>query len=357
MRVALLLAFGLVACSSSDETSTPSNTDTGVTVDTSTADSSAVDSSVVDSALDTGPEVAMDASTPPSAFCTKMSEMDLYSDIAKKTVHPRNHEFKPTYELWTDAAEKRRWIALPPGGKIDTSDMDHWVFPVGTRTWKEFARGGKLLETRMVEKTGDDAYRMGSYVWNDAGTEAIWTTAGENNVLGTTHDVPNEAACQRCHFGQPGRVIGFSAIQLAKSTGPLPLSAIGSWLTVPAASDYGVPGNAVQSAALGYLHANCAHCHNPNDTVTYLAAGMDLTIYVADKDPTKTKTWTGSVNQKTERYTSMAYRIYGGDTSKSAMYVRMTLRDKDQMPPLGTEVVHTAGLATLKAWIDTLPPP
>lgn len=352
MRSPVFLAFVLLACSSSEETSSPASTDSGV--DTQLVDSTSIDTSAV---VDSAPDAEPDTDTPPSAFSTRLSEMDLYADIAAKTIHPRNHEYVPTYELWSDNAAKKRWIALPPGGKIDTSDMDHWTFPVGTRLWKEFARDGKRLETRLVEKTGDDAYRMGSYVWNDAGTEATWTTAGASDVLGTTHDVPNEAACQRCHYGEPGRVLGFSAIQLAKSTGPLPLSAIGSWLTKPAAPDYGVPGNATQAAALGYLHANCAHCHNPNDTLTFLAAGMDLHLYVAEKDATKTKAWLSTVNQKTERYTALPYRVAGGDTSKSAVWVRMNLRDKDQMPTLGTEVVHTAGLATIQAWIDSLPAP
>jgi len=348
MRSLILVAFGLLACSSSEDATTPASGDSGADTQVVTTDTGVVD---------TAPDAAVDTATPPSKFSEKLSEMDLYADIAKKTVNPRNHEFKPTYELWSDAAEKKRWIALPPGGKIDTSDMDHWTFPVGTRTWKEFARGGKRLETRMVEKTGDDAYRMGSYVWNDGETEATWTTAGADNVLGTTHDVPNEGACQRCHNGDPGRVLGFSAIQLAKSTGPLSLAAIGSWLTAPAPSGIGVPGTAVESGALGYMHANCAHCHNPNDTLTFIAAGMDLHLYVGEKEVTKTKAWLSTVNQKTERYTALPYRVAGGDTSKSAIYVRMNLRDKDQMPNLGTEVVHTAGLAAIKAWIDGLPKP
>src|SRR5262245_49773858 len=60
--------------------------------------------------------------------------------------------FTPQYALWSDGAEKRRWIRLPPGGRIDARDPDHWVFPVGTRLWKEFSLG-RRLETRMLERT------------------------------------------------------------------------------------------------------------------------------------------------------------------------------------------------------------
>src|SRR5262245_21735632 len=50
------------------------------------------------------------------------------------------HAYTPHYQLWSDSATKRRWIYLPPGTQIDTSDMDFWKFPVGTKLWKEFTR-------------------------------------------------------------------------------------------------------------------------------------------------------------------------------------------------------------------------
>ncbi|MBA3538393.1 MAG: hypothetical protein H0T79_02085 [Deltaproteobacteria bacterium] len=37
-------------------------------------------------------------------------------------------EYVPQYELWADGATKHRWITLPPGAKIDTSDMSSWKF-------------------------------------------------------------------------------------------------------------------------------------------------------------------------------------------------------------------------------------
>ncbi len=347
MRRAFLIIALLPGCSE-ELPSPPAQSDAAV-VNDSGPDIAAPDTFVTD----TAPE-----DTAPAAFSEKLSEMDLYADIATKTIAARNVEYKPTYELWSDGADKKRWIALPAGTKIDNTDIDHWTFPVGTRMWKEFAKGGKRLETRLVERTGDSTWRYGSYLWNDAETEATWTTAGAANVKGTTHDVPKEADCQRCHDGEPGRVLGFSAIQLATAT-PVSLSTITSWLKIAptAGRDYGVPGNATESAALGVLHANCGHCHNPNDTFTYIAAGIELRLYVDERDVKTTKLYTTTVNQSTEKYVTLPYRIKGGDAANSAVWARMNLRDKDQMPPLGTEIVHAAGLAAVKAWIDTLPPP
>jgi hypothetical protein len=33
--------------------------------------------------------------------------------------------YDPSLSMWADGAEKRRFIRLPPGTTIDTSDMDH----------------------------------------------------------------------------------------------------------------------------------------------------------------------------------------------------------------------------------------
>ena len=43
-------------------------------------------------------------------------------------VRPDNLPFAPQYPLWSDGADKRRWIHLPPGTSIDASGPD-WRFP------------------------------------------------------------------------------------------------------------------------------------------------------------------------------------------------------------------------------------
>src|SRR5262245_50772585 len=80
----------------------------------------------------------------------RLSEEDLYVDFAARTLNPALLEYEPRFALWSDGASKRRWIELPPDTTIDDTDPDHWVFPVGTRFWKEFRTPtGALLETRL----------------------------------------------------------------------------------------------------------------------------------------------------------------------------------------------------------------
>ncbi len=82
------------------------------------------------------------------------------------------HSYSPQYPLWSDGATKRRWIWLPPGTSIDAAQPDAWQFPPGTRLWKEFAMG-RRIETRFIERRADGGWNYATYVWNEAGTEAL----------------------------------------------------------------------------------------------------------------------------------------------------------------------------------------
>src|SRR5947209_7643500 len=90
--------------------------------------------------------VAHAANRPP----VHLRETGLYAPGSSERIATDALPFSPQYPLWSDGAEKRRWIRLPRGTQIDARDPDHWVFPVGTRIWKEFSLG-RRLETRMLE--------------------------------------------------------------------------------------------------------------------------------------------------------------------------------------------------------------
>jgi hypothetical protein len=95
----------------------------------------------------------------------RLSETGLYVVGSTKAIHPDNLAFSPQYPLWSDGATKRRWLRLPPGTYIDASRPDAWVFPPGTRLWKEFSVG-RRVETRMIERLADGSWRFAAYVGN-----------------------------------------------------------------------------------------------------------------------------------------------------------------------------------------------
>src|SRR5262249_5689943 len=86
----------------------------------------------------------------PLVFPQRLSEWPAYADLRSGRIAADALYFEPGYRLWSDGADKRRWVRLPPDSRIDTSDPDHWSLPVGTELWKEFSLGGVRLETRLV---------------------------------------------------------------------------------------------------------------------------------------------------------------------------------------------------------------
>jgi len=292
-----------------------------------------------------------------------LSETGLYTDITSKAVSPAAVLFEPGYKLWSDGATKRRWIRLPPGTKIDTSDMDHWVFPIGTQLWKEFSLNGVLLETRLVERygTGPDDYWLGAFVWNADQSEADFMLDGAQNIAGTMHDAPAQKDCGACHRGDVGRVLGFSAIQLSAAPDAPnleSLNAAGLLSDPPAAGGYPLGADPTTAAALGYLHANCGHCHNQKGT-SWPDTQMVLRSVVADTGLDMSGVYQSIVNVPLQYWPggAITVRVAPGQPDQSAIVARMSARGThDQMPPLATELLDDTGLQTIRQWIASLTP-
>lgn len=355
--------------------------------DTFVADTAVADTYVTDTASDAG-SLACEAPAPLSgglAYGT-ISAVNFYVSGAGPTVRGCWTEYKPAYELWSDGLVKRRWIFLPSGTTIATGpnpvggafpNMDQWQFPVGTRFMKEFARSdGKKLETRIWERTST-GYRFGSFKWRADQTDADYTETGGTAALtlddGTTAwDIPKKADCSKCHDGELGKGLGFSAVQLSKAaafTGDVTLSSIVAkgWLshppsTMPSTVGSPVPGNTTEASALGRLHASCGHCHNPNGNAN--AVDLNLRVGWGDATVASTKAWTTAVGVSTKAWSKfgISLRIDPGTSAvgdgvpgKSAVYYRSSVRgSNDEMPPLGSVKVDTVGLAALEAWIKSL---
>jgi len=271
-------------------------------------------------------------------------------------IAPGVQPYTPRFELWADGAQKQRWISLPAGARIDTSDMDFWQFPSGTKIWKEFSAGGRRLETRLLQKTGDGRgdWVAVSYEWNDAQTEAVQAPKGDTHVLGATHTIPSAEQCWACHGHVASSVLGFSAIQLNHDApaGEVTLAVLvdGGVLTSPPTGSLELPGNPTEQAALGYLHANCGHCHNasrpsnaPPRCYNPLSA-TDLLLRVAKLGSTReTPTYVTTGHFAQAPFSSLASRVSRPSSQAGAM------------PPLARQVVDQQGADTLNAWVSQMP--
>src|SRR5262245_20512807 len=95
-----------------------------------------------------------------------LRDTGLYADWEEKIVAADVVPFAPQFPRWSDGAEKRRWIRLPRGKAVDARRADAWVFPVGTRLWKEFSFDGRVVETRFIERRAD-GWLYATYVWSE----------------------------------------------------------------------------------------------------------------------------------------------------------------------------------------------
>jgi hypothetical protein len=318
----------------------------------------------IDAAADRAVDLGVDHVQPmayPRPSYTHLAETGIFSDPATRTLNPNLVPFAPTHVLWADGAGKRRWIMLPPGTQIDTRDIDHWAFPIGTKFFKEFSLDGKMLETRLVERYGPgrEDYWMGAFVWNAEQTDAVFAVDGQSDLLGTLHDAPAQKQCWSCHLGEPGHGLGFSAMQLAGAGPGIRLQELveqGLLSNPPARTDFHPPGDPVVAAALGYLHANCGHCHNPNGT-SWPDTQMNLRLDVASATPEETGAYKTAIGQRLQSFRSVVFttRIVAGQPDMSELLFRMKSRgSKDQMPPLATEIMDPTGVDVIQRWIAAL---
>jgi hypothetical protein len=303
------------------------------------------------------------AAAPPATLeCT-----GLYADLATKSLAPGVREYAPAFPLWSDGADKRRWISLPAGSVIDASDPNEWVFPVDTRVWKEFSLQGVRVETRLWHKVTSNFWVNAVYVWNQDQTAAPRSKGGDIPLGGGTYHVPTQEECEKCHRGRTEHILGFSAVDLGLpgATGvTLEALAAEGRLQPPPASTHlsiGDDGTGVAAPALGWLHANCGNtCHNGNSLATAFTAGMHLRLDPRELDgrPTTTSAaLTTTVGVAVRNVNWDGVRIIPGDPQESLLYDLISQRGTgQQMPPIATRIIDEANVARIAEWIRRMAP-
>lgn len=296
----------------------------------------------------------------------------LYADIESHEIAPAARFFAPASPLWSDGAEKLRWIYLPPDTTIDTSSPNEWSFPVGTRAWKEFKVGGKRIETRIFYKTRSDRWRRATYLWNEDETQAEFTYGGDVETDNGVYHVPEQGECDDCHDGQADHLLGFDAVSLGlPGAEGLPLSKLweeGLLSDKPERLELtiGDDGTGLAAQALAILHTNCGvSCHNdfPKRTANLTMQNLRLDATLLDGRPPD-ETWNilrTAVGQPSEgTQWGRAVRIVPGDPAGSLAIQLMSSRrsggGNSQMPPIGSAIVDEEAVEILSDWISRLPP-
>lgn len=312
-----------------------------------------------------------------------LSAYNLFADPANQTPNAGLHPFTLTQPLFTDYAQKYRFVYMPDGTQATYDDTEVFDFPVGTVLVKTFAYPAdfrkpdediRLIETRLLihQEKGWNAW---AYVWNEDQSDAVLKVAGKQmpvswiEVDGSertiNYVVPNKNQCKGCHvFNKEFAPIGPKARNMNSDYGfasgtenqlaywtahgllegaPSPDKAP----SVPAIDDTSASLN---NRARAYLDINCAHCHRmegPGST-----SGLLLTYGETRKTAWGYKKRPVAAGRGSGGFT---YDIAPGNPDESILTFRMNSTDPGvMMPELGRTTVHKEGVALLRDWIKSI---
>ena len=283
--------------------------------------------------------------------------------------------------LFSNYAEKLRFIKMPVGMQAGYIPEDALEFPVGTVIIKNFyyendfrnpGQGRRILETRLLvhEEKGWTAY---PYAWNGEQTEAFYDPAGDikkisyinksGKRINADYIIPNKNQCKGCHLRNNKMVIvGPTAAQLnrdfnytsGKQNQLIYWQQQGLLKNLPdiakvekfaALED---KSQSVATRARAYLDVNCGTCHHPqgpgNSSGLFLHYDQQPSIELGImKSPVAAGRGAGK----------NAFDIVPGKPHKSILSFRMQTNDPGiAMPELGREQVHKEGVKLIKEWIS-----
>jgi hypothetical protein len=187
--------------------------------------------------------------------------------------------------------------------------------------------------------------------------------------------VPTRDQCDECHRGRKDKILGWDAFLLgsgAQGVTNADLVRLGYVESGKEFPSLTIPGDAVERAALGYIHANCGvSCHNKNLRAKAADTGLMMrlekdTLSAASATPV-VRTGLYKVPGTNAKYGGLPvppgsprdyYRdLVPKDTQKSLTLVRMMTRGADgEMPSIASKKVDDAGVAIVRAWIEQMSP-
>lgn len=324
--------------------------------------------------------------------CDKLSDYGLFQDRADPTRAPNTPgiPFQPAIALFSDYAQKARFVFIPPGKQVEFMAQDAFEFPIGSVLVKSFSlprsddvnAETELIETRLLIKREEGWVGL-PYVWDTDKQDATLRVTGaqiswymERGGVSTafTYGVPDRNQCKICHqldTGTQSKItpIGIKARHLNHPIdfgngsenqlkqwqqlgilAQLPMD-LGTIASIPVWNGH---EQATRTAfAKGYLDINCSHCHNPAGFASI--SGLRLE-YWRDEN-----SFSYGICKQPPGYdggeAGLSFDIYPGNGDASIIPYRMSLsasngHAKDQMPPLGRSLNHVEGIELIRRWID-----
>jgi uncharacterized repeat protein (TIGR03806 family) len=322
-----------------------------------------------------------EAATTP--FPTRLSETGLFTSVKGHQTDPALIPYSVNAPLWSDGAEKERFLALPGTSQIEYAANRGWNFSDGAVLVKTFAldleagnpASRRRIETRLLTRHQGQWYGY-SYLWNDeqtdavlveaAGTDRVYEIKDANQPGGNrkqTWHYPSRTECMVCHSRAANWVLGLTTLQMNKDHdyGTVTdnqlrtLAHIGLFKAPPKSTEklrrlvnpYD-PREDLDARARSYLHANCAQCH--------IEAGGGNAAIELEFATRRERMRVFDVRPLHHTYDiADAKLIAPGDPARSVLYQRVARRGAGQMPPLATSEVDREAVQLLHDWIKQMP--
>jgi glucose/arabinose dehydrogenase len=319
-------------------------------------------------------------------FPLLLSATGTFTNLATLAPAPGLVPYSVNSPLWSDAAHKTRWAAIPTNTFVSYAPTGEWIFPAGSVFVKHFDLATnetapnqlRRLETRLLVRDTNNYVYGATYKWRVDLSDADLVPSGltENITITTSTGTrtqqwfyPGRQDCLACHTVAAGGVLGVSARQL---NGDFLYSATGvtdnqirAWNHVGLFSspvNEGSLSNVTKLVAVddinaslehrfrSYLDANCSHCHRPGGNTQAQWDGRIATPLAA----------AGIINGTLVNNLGDANnRIIKPLTpTNSVLLTRDATRGADsiQMPPLATSIADPQALLMLSNYIMSLSP-
>ena len=292
-----------------------------------------------------------------------LADFGFFLDSAGRDPDRRLIPYELNTPLFSDGADKLRFIYVPEGAEITAHGDGLLQFPVGTALIKTFAFGQgeeqRYIETRVLLRR-DDGWIALPYRWNEEQTEARLAVAGARVPITTpageeiSYRIPNKNQCKSCH-SVDGEVIPIGP--KARNLSPDLLATLvehGALAEAPevarAMPRWGDASAGTDALARAYLDVNCAHCHMPGGGASN--SGLDLTWEQQDgfalgieKPPVAAGRGAGG----------LLVSIAPGEPEKSILVHRMnSVEPGVAMPELGRSTIDEEAVALMRGWIEEM---
>lgn len=320
-------------------------------------------------ALAAQPGGVNDAAILDDGYPATLGAFRFFGDPKTRTPNPRLFGYVLNTPLFSDYAEKERYLYVPAGRAAGYDPVAPLALPVGSAIIKTFGYGRgaafRPLETRVLLHRASGWVAL-PYVWNADLSDAVLKRAGTRIPVTFTdpagrersisYAVPNQNQCKGCH-DVAGQIspIGPTARNLNRDGQLQRLVAAGMLAglpaDVPALARWDDGAAPLGARAAAYLEVNCAHCHSPKGP----ASNSGLWLDWRQPDP---------VARGLNKHPVAAGRGSGGrevaidpgHPDNSILLHRMASTEPGvAMPELGRATVHDEALQLLTDWIAGLP--